>query len=196
MTQKLLGNKGKGLLFILSAPAGTGKTTLVDRLTLEFPCVVMSISFTTRQPRRGEVPGEHYNFVGREEFEKMVADGEFLEHVKLYDDYYGTSRKWVERQQNQGRHVVLVIDTQGAAQLNGLEQAVFIFVAPPSIEELRERLMTRSTESLEMINKRLAWAKHEMEASVHYDYLIVNDNLDVAYAVLKSVLIAEEHRNP
>lgn len=196
MTQKLLGNKSKGMLFILSAPAGTGKTTLIERLTQEFSSVVMSISFTTRRPRPQEVNGVHYNFVDTDTFEKMIAAGDFLEYVQLYGDYYGTSRQWVELERLQGKHVVLVIDTQGAAQLNGEKDTVFIFVAPPSLEELRERLMLRQTEPVETIEKRLAWAHEEMRASSHYDYVIVNDDLETAYQVLKSVLIAEEHKNP
>lgn len=183
----------KGFLFILSAPAGTGKTTLVEMLTKEFPNVVASVSFTTRQPRPNEVEGVHYHFISKEEFLQRIADGEFLEHVELYGDYYGTSRLWVESQLVQGKHVILVIDTQGAELLKS-SKAITIFIAPPSIEELERRLRLRQTETKETIEKRLLWAKKEMDAQKNYDYLIINDDLANAYQALRSILIAEEHR--
>lgn len=189
----LLGNLSKGLLFIISAPAGTGKTTLVQMLTKEFPHVVASISHTTRQPRQGEIEGVHYHFISKKEFVKRIDDGEFLEYVKLYDDYYGTHKLWVENQLIQGKHVILVIDTQGAELLKEMK-AIFIFISPPSIEELERRLRSRQTETKDMIEKRLLWAKKEMEAQKNYDYLIINDDLAIAYQVLRSILIAEEHR--
>jgi guanylate kinase len=189
----LLGNCSKGLLFILSAPAGTGKTTLVQMLTREFPCVVASISYTTRQPRAGEEEGVHYHFISKEGFVQRIAEGEFLEHVELYGDYYGTSRLWVEKQLSQGKHVILVIDTQGAKLLKSTK-TISIFIAPPSIEELERRLRLRETDTKASIEKRLLWAKKEMEAQKNYDYLIVNDDLSNAYQVLRSILIAEEHK--
>lgn len=194
MIPGLLGNLDRGLLFILSAPAGTGKTTLVQLLTRDFPCVVASISYTTRQPRPGEVNGIHYNFITREEFLKRIQAGEFLEHVELYGDFYGTSRLWVEDQLAQRKHVILVIDTQGAELLKDKIPAVTIFIAPPSVEELERRLRLRQTESDDVIEKRLFWAKKEMEAQNNYEYLIVNDDLSSAYQALRSILIAEEHR--
>lgn len=194
MVTALLGNLDKGLLFILSAPAGTGKTTLVQLLTRDFPCVVASISYTTRQPRPGEVNGIHYYFISREEFIRRINASEFLEYVELYGDYYGTSKVWVEDQLAKKNHVILVIDTQGAQLLKNKVKAVSIFVAPPSVEELEKRLKLRKTESPEIIEKRLLWAKKELEAQNHYDYLIVNDDLSHAYQALRSILIAEEHR--
>lgn len=191
---KALGNLEHGLIFIVSAPAGTGKTTLVQRLVAEFPCVVTSVSCTTRKPRPGEINGVHYHFVTVQEFEKKIAENDFLEYAKLYGNYYGTSRSWVQEKQNQGKHVMLVIDTQGALQLLGKIGAKFIFIAPPSLDELRSRLINRQTETPEVIEERLAWAKKEMEAGRFYDYRIVNDDLDTAYDVLRSILIAEEHR--
>lgn len=191
---KLLGNLNKGLVFVVSAPAGTGKTTLVKMLVKEFPCVIQSISYTTRPKRYNESSGDHYHFVTTKAFEKKIRENEFLEYVKLYDDYYGTSRKWVAEKQALGFHVVLVIDTQGALQLVDTFNAQFIFIAPPSLEELKTRLIKRNTDSAEAIVKRLAWAKVEMEASHYYDYKIVNDSLDVAYQTLRSIVIAEEHR--
>jgi guanylate kinase len=184
----------KGLLFILSAPAGTGKTTLVQLLTRDFPNVVASISYTTRQPRPGEVNGVHYYFITKEEFEHRLKAEEFLEWVELYGDYYGTSRLWVEGQLTQKKHVFLVIDTQGAALLKDKIEAVSIFVAPPSVAELERRLRLRQTETNEVIEKRLKWARKELEAQNQYDYLIINDDLSQAYQALRSILVAEEHR--
>lgn len=192
--QKLLGNVQQGLVFVVSAPAGTGKTTLVDKIVQEFPSVVRSVSYTTRLPRLGEVEGEHYHFIKKEEFEEMIEDGLFLEHVKLYDDYYGTSRQWVLEKQRQGKHVVLVIDTQGAMRLRGAFPAVFIFIRPPSLEELSRRLEKRKTETPEALEKRLSWAKFELDEARYYDYQVINDDLETAYQVLRSIFIAEERR--
>ena len=191
---KLLGNLKQGLVFIVSAPAGTGKTTLVDRLTQEFDCVKANVSCTTRKPRAGEAPGLHYHFLSDGEFEKKIAEKEFLEFVKLYGYYYGTSREKVRELQNQGKHVVLTIDTQGALKLKGLIDAVYIFIKPPSIDELRKRLTDRQTETAEVVKERLAWAEKELKAAALYDYVIVNDDLTNAYQVLRSIFIAEEHR--
>lgn len=194
---KLLGNRKKGLLFVLSAPAGTGKTTLVQMLTQEFSCIVESVSFTTRSPRPDEKEGIHYHFIGNTEFEEKIAANEFLEHVELYGYYYGTSKKWVQEQIDNGKHVILVIDTQGGLQMRNLLHAIFIFLKPPSLNELRSRLIKRKTEDPAVIEERLAWSKKEIEDGQHYDYLIVNDDLKIAYEVLKSIVIAEEHRiNP
>lgn len=191
---KVLGNEYQGLLFIISAPAGTGKTTLVQMLTQEFSCIVKSISFTTRQPRSGEIDGVHYHFITESEFEKKIRDHEFLEYVKLYGYYYGTSKKWVQEQQEKGNHVILVIDTQGGLQMRNVMPAIFIFLEPPSLEELSSRLKKRKTEDPQVIEERLAWSKREIEDGKSYDYKIVNDDLKIAYEVLKSIVIAEEHR--
>jgi guanylate kinase len=194
MIDKLLGNLPKGLIFVLSAPAGTGKTTLVRMLRDEFPCVAESISCTTRAPRAGEIPGKDYHFLTVQEFEDKIKSGDFLEHAKVFDNYYGTSKEFVLQQQEKGNHVILVIDTQGALQLRGKIPAIFVFISPPSLQELRERLFKRQTESMEHIEHRLSWAKREMSMAVDYDYHIVNENLHTAYEVLRSILIAEEHR--
>lgn len=186
----------KGTLFVISAPAGTGKTTLVRMLLEEFHHrVVESVSYTTRFPRPNEVPGRDYHFISAEEFQKKISEGEFLEYAQVFGNYYGTSRKAVEAQQEKGKHVVLVIDTQGALQLKDKLEAVFIFISPPSLEELKARLHRRKSESDEAIDHRLSWAEKEMALSGHYSYHIVNDNLKVAYDALRSILIAEEHKN-
>jgi guanylate kinase len=195
MQTKLLGNLDKGLVFVVSAPAGTGKTTLVEMLVGEFPEIVGSVSFTTRLQRDCEIDKIHYNFVTVKEFEDKIAKGDFLEYVKLYDYYYGTSSRAVEELQKQGKHVILVIDTQGALQLKKRNYpATFIFIAPPSREILRKRLLARKTESEAVIEKRLKWADKEIEVAKEYDYCIVNDNLLIAYQALRSVVIAEEYK--
>ncbi|MBN9379031.1 MAG: guanylate kinase [Chlamydiales bacterium 38-26] len=191
----MLNKMEKGLLFIVSAPAGTGKTTLVKKLTQEFPHVISSLSFTTREPRNGEADGIDYNFISKTDFEERVKRGDLLEFVELYGHYYGTSKKWVENQQAQGNHIVLVIDTQGGLLLKKKNvPAVFIFIEPPSLEELKRRLLARKTESLTVIEERLSCVVRELQQGAEYDYRIINDQLDVAYQVLKSIFIAEMHR--
>ena len=195
MAQKLLGNLTQGLVFVLSAPAGTGKTTLVRMLCNEFDSIVESISCTTRAMRYGEVQGKDYHFVSKEIFEEKLRSRDFLEYAEVFGYYYGTSREYVTVQQKAGKHVMLVIDTQGAMKLkeSGFS-AIFIFVSPPSLEELRGRLVKRKTESMKNIQERLQWAEHEMQMRVHYDYEIVNDNLHNAYTILRSIVIAEDHK--
>lgn len=192
--QKVLGNLREGKLFIVSAPAGTGKTTLIEMLTLKSSCIVESISFTTRAPREGEIEGKHYHFVSKEIFEKMIEDGDFLEYVTLYGDYYGTSAKLVELQRQEGKHVILIIDTQGAIQLKEKVSCILIFIQPPSIEILKNRLEGRKTETAEKVEKRLQWAIYELEMVRHYDYCLVNDDLETSLQVLYSIIVAEEHR--
>ncbi len=185
----------KGLLFVISAPAGTGKTTLVRMLCKEFPSVVESVSFTTRKPRPNEVNGRDYHFIDTAQFERKIGEGEFLEHAQVFGNHYGTSRKFVESEQRQGKHVVLVIDTQGALQLMGKIDAIFVFISPPSLKELRSRLLSRKSETEESLERRLSWAEKEMTLAKKYNYHIVNDDLKTAYDVLRSILIAEEHKN-
>ena len=197
MTAKLLGNLPKGKIFVVSAPAGTGKTTLVQMLVAEFPSVVENISYTTRPIRPGEISGVHYHFITENEFEQKIKDQEMLEYATIYGNYYGTSFQSIQELQRMGKHVVLVIDTQGALQL--MEKlkstpAVFIFIKAPSEETLRQRLIKRRTESVESIETRLNWAKKELETAERYDYCIVNDDLAIAYQVLRGIVIAEEHR--
>lgn len=190
---KLLGNHPKGGLFIVSAPAGTGKSTLVRMLCDEFACVVESCSCTTRAPRPSEREGRDYHFVTQEAFDAKIAEGAFLEHVRLFGASYGTLREEVERHQNEGKHVVLVIDVQGARQLREKITATFIFIKPPHMEALHHRLSQRQTESSERIAERLAWAGSELATMGEYDYCIVNDDMQTSYQALRSILIAEEH---
>lgn len=180
----------KGELVIVSAPAGTGKTTLVQMLKKEFPNeVIQSISCTTRKPRPGEVDGRDYVFLTETAFEERVKKGEFLEHATVFGHKYGTLKDAVEAQRSDGQHVILVIDTQGAMELKKKTEALYIFIAPPSIETLEERLKNRKTESPETLKKRLKWAQFEMDQAKHYDYTIVNDDLETAYEALKNIII-------
>jgi len=191
---KLLGNYSRGILFVVSAPSGTGKTTLVRMLQREYDCVQESISCTTRVPRGQEKEGVHYYFLSVEEFERRIQAEEFIEYAKVFGDYYGTSRKFVEEKLEQGYHVFLVIDTQGYLQIKEQLDAVPTFISPPSLEELRSRLIGRKTDTPEQIEERLSWAQGEMKQKVHYDYHIVNDDLEIAYQTLRSIVVAEEHR--
>ena len=192
---RLLGNLEEGLVFIISAPAGTGKTTLVRMLTAEFDCVYESISYTTRSSRPGEKEGMDYHFISVEEFEHKVKSNEFLEYAEVFGNHYGTSAKLVNEMRKAGKHVILVIDTQGAMQLMGRIDAISIFISPPNLDELKKRLLGRKSESEEVVSRRLSWAKKEIETASNYEYHIVNDHLGTAYAVLRSILVAEEHRN-
>ena len=192
---KVLGHIRPGLAFVVSGPSAAGKTTLVAMLCNEFKCVEKSVSFTTRPPRPAEIPGVDYNFISTAEFEEMIRSGDFLEYAKVFDHYYGTSKNLVDTQKKKGNHVILVIDTQGAIQLMGSYDAAFIFISPPSIDELPKRMNFRKSDSKDAIKHRLSWPEKEMSLSSRYDYVIVNEDLQVAYQVLRSILIAEEHKN-
>lgn len=185
----------KGLIFIISAPAGTGKTTLVKMLMDEFHSIVESISFTTRPSRTNEENGKDYHFVSSKEFEKKIKDEDFLEHAQVFGHNYGTSKSALKELTAKGKHVILVIDTQGALKIHKELNAVSIFISPPSLEELRARLHRRRTETDEAIEHRLSWAEKEISLAKKYDYNVVNDHLKTAYDVLRSIFIAEEHRN-
>ncbi|SCA62371.1 Guanylate kinase [Chlamydiales bacterium SCGC AG-110-P3] len=184
----------KGRLIVVSAPAGTGKTTLVRMLVDEFPNVQESVSVTTRAARPNEKEGLDYHFVSQEEFERQIDQDQFLESVQFLGHYYGTSAVAIEQQQRTN-HVVLTIDTQGALKLKDKVTATYVFIRPPSEKELRRRLVERKTESDDVIERRLAWSKKELALAIHYDYIIVNDNLNTAYEILRSILIAEAHHN-
>lgn len=193
--EKLLGSLTKGFVIIMSAPAGTGKTTLSRMLQDEFPCMSESISCTTRPIRPGEIADKDYHFMSKGEFEGKEREGEFLEHVQVFGHHYGTLKEDVDKKLRQGQHVILVIDTQGALNLKKSGyKAVYIFIRPPSLAELRSRLFNRKTEQEEHIEERLAWAVHELEMAEEYDYIVTNDNLHRAYEILRSILISEEHK--
>lgn len=180
----------------MSAPAGTGKTTLAEMVSRAFPSsVVQSISCTTRPPRPGEKDGVDYYFLSKLEFEEKILAGDFLEHAEVFGHYYGTLKRHVEEITSSGKHLLLVIDTQGAIQLQEKILATYVFIAPPSLVELERRLKMRQTDSDEVIRRRLDWAEREIQHADRYDYFIVNEHLHVAFEVLKSIVIAEEHKN-
>lgn len=192
----MLSNSRSGLVFVISAPAGTGKTTLVRLLCQEFPeHICESVSCTTRAKRINEQEGVDYYFLTPDQFDQKLKENAFIEHATVFDHRYGTLRAEITDKTKQGRHVILVIDTQGAMNIKEHLQAVFIFIAPPSLEELERRLRLRQTETEQSLIKRLAWAKNEMLMASSYDYVVVNEDLETAYEVLKSIVIAEEHRN-
>jgi guanylate kinase len=193
-TASLLAPCKPGLIIVLSAPAGTGKTTLVQMLTEEFDEVTESVSCTTRSPRPGEVSGDHYHFLSDAEFNERVATRDFLENVELFGKRYGTSRHQLQEQQDLGKHVVLTIDTVGAMKVREKLDCISLFVSPPSLEILRERLIKRQTETEESLTERLRVAEEEMKLMNRYDYCVVNDKLHTAYQVLRSIVVAETHK--
>ena len=185
----------RGILFIVSAPSGTGKTTLVERLVGLTPGVEISRSFTSRAARAGESHGVDYHFVSRERFEQMREAGQFLEWAEIFGNLYGTGSAETERQLAAGTDLILVIDVQGARQVRGRRvEATTVFVLPPSFEVLEHRLRGRSKDSDAQIRRRLQVAREEVDAFPEYDYIVVNDDLDGAVARLRAIVLAERAR--
>ena len=184
----------RGLLFIVSAPSGAGKTTLVTRLVGRIRGVVKSRSYTSRPPRAGESDGVDYNFIEKASFEQMVAEGAFLEWADVFGQCYGTAAADTERHRAEGRDVVLVIDVQGARQVRQRgDRVVGVFVLPPSFAVLDARLRARSAGDVDEthLTRRLETARREVEAIREYDYIVVNDDLDVCVDRLRSIVVAE-----
>lgn len=182
-------------VFIISAPSGSGKSTLVSRLLNEVDGLEFSVSYTTRSPRGNEVDGVDYHFIERVEFEKRLEKGEFLEHARVFGNYYGTHIGELELARRTGKDLVLDIDVQGAAQLKErIPDAVTIFVLAPSREILEQRLRARSQDSDEVIRRRLADAANEIRNYRLYDYVLVNEDLDLAAETLMSIVRAERVR--
>ena len=183
----------KGLLLVISGPAGVGKGTINLSLISRNSDIRMSVSATTRSPRPGEIDGVHYFFKSEEEFQKMIEDGAFLEYMRVFNThYYGTPKSFVEQELDEGRSVILEIDVQGAMRVKAAyPDAVLIFIAPPSMSELKSRLIHRGTESSEAIERRFETAYHEMELVDRYDYVVVNDILDLAIARTEDIIVAE-----
>jgi guanylate kinase len=185
------------ILFIVSAPSGAGKTSLLRELVPADPRLVMSVSHATRAMRTGEKDGIHYHFVSTAEFEALVERGAFLEYAKVFDNYYGTSEDAVRTQLAQGLDVLLEIDWQGARQVRQrFSDAVSIFIAPPSIEALRERLSKRGQDSAEVVERRMVDARNELSHYLEYDYLVMNDDFGTALAELRAIVAAERLRQP
>jgi guanylate kinase len=178
-----------GALFVVVAPSGAGKTSLLSRLLKDEPNIRLSVSYTTRAPRPGEADGREYHFVDRETFQRMIDNKEFLEHALVHGNLYGTSRKWIEGMLRGDNDVLLEIDWQGARQVRSmLPQMVGIFILPPSLAELRRRLQSRATESPDAIERRLANAREEVSHVLEFEYIIVNEQFDAALADLKQVV--------
>jgi len=185
----------RGIIFVLSAPSGAGKTSLSQRITAQMPDVVQVVTCTTRAPRPGEQDGREYHFLSRQAFEQRIAAGDFLEWAQFNGQLYGTLRQSVEATTAAGQDVLLVIDVQGAAyhRSAGLA-AVFVFVLPPSWEVLAQRLQTRGSESASTQAQRLLVARQELAHYTAYDYVVINDQLDDAVGTLQAIIVAERHR--
>ncbi len=184
-----------GTLFIVAAPSGAGKTTLVGRLLAEDPHVQHSVSFTTRAPRPGEQSGREYQFIDVQRFLAMRERGEFAEWAEVHDNFYGTSRTWLEQRMQEGCDMLLEIDWQGAQQMRRqFPEAVSIFILPPSIAELEQRLRRRGADSEDVIARRVAGALGEMRHVDEFDFVIINNDLDVALGELKAAVRASRLR--
>ncbi len=192
----------QGCLYLISAPSGAGKTSLVQALlSASASCdsakagLCVSISHTTRPMRRGEVNGDNYHFVNESEFKRMQLNGDFLEHAEVFGNYYGTSRNWVNKRLAEGWDVILEIDWQGAAQIQRLvPEAISIYILPPSRNALQERLTTRGQDNAEVIASRMAKAVNEMSHYGQADYLVINDKFDQALADLQAILRSTQLR--
>ncbi len=181
-----------GTLFIISAPSGAGKTSLVKQLVKELDNIQISVSHTTRQQRPGEKDGQDYFFISKQKFENMILDQAFLEHAQVFGNYYGTARQTVAANLNDGKDVILEIDWQGAQQVRSIfPKSESIFILPPSISVLEQRLRNRGQDSEEIIEKRMKAAVAEMQHFAEYDYLVINDIFEQALSDLKSIVIVQ-----
>ena len=186
----------KPLVFIISAPSGSGKSTLVNELLKSVRDLEFSISYTTRAPRGSETDGRQYYFVSRSEFEKMIRDGEFLEHAEVFGNYYGTARRFLQKAEQEGRDLLLDIDVQGAKQIQDkLPGATSIFILPPDRKTLEERLRKRGEDREEVIHRRLVTASREIEDFTRYNYILVNDRLEDSIESLRAIVRSERLRH-
>lgn len=187
--------KREGIILIISAPSGAGKTTLCHNLLKRFPNMRESISYTTRAPRACEIHGDDYFFVSREEFQRMVDEDAFAEWAEVHGNLYGTALATIDEARKNGVDLVLDIDCQGARRLKEqIERCVYIFILPPSMEELRRRLESRSSDPQDIIDRRLERAAGEIREARWYDYIIINDQLDAAFEELSAIVVAHGRR--
>lgn len=185
----------KGVLVVVSGLSGAGKGTICKRLLEKYPDYVLSVSATSRKPRKGEENGREYFFITKEEFEEMIRDGKLLEYARYVENYYGTPREWVEQQLESGKNIILEIELQGAFQVREkIPDAVLIFILPPDMDELKRRLINRGTETMEEIEKRLERAVEEMAFIPEYDYVIVNDEVEKSVDMLHNIVRSEKER--
>ncbi|MGO3019094.1 MAG: guanylate kinase [Anaerococcus sp.] len=185
----------KGFLLVISGPSGVGKGTVLHDLMNTQKNLVYSVSVTTREKRSGEMEGVSYFYKTHDEFEQMIKEDKFLEYAKVHNNYYGTPKEFVENKINEGKIVILEIDVQGALNVKkNYDNGVYIFLAPPSLSELKNRIVRRGTESVEDIKLRLNNAKKELKYIEQYDYLVVNDHLNSAINLVNEIINAEKHR--
>ena len=183
----------QGILIVLSGPSGAGKGTICKELLRSYPNLHYSVSATTRAARAGEVHGTNYWFVSQEEFQEMIAKDDLLEWANVYGNCYGTPRQYVMELLNDGKDVILEIDTQGAMQIkNKFPEGVFIYIIPPSLNELANRIYKRGTDSLESIKTRLSCATFEIDCAQHYNYVVVNDLVEEAVRKISAIITAEK----
>lgn len=184
-------NNKSGTLFIIAAPSGAGKTSLVKALLEQLSNIVVSVSHTTRQPRAGETDAVDYHFSSEADFKTLINNNQFLEYAKVFGNYYGTSRESVESQLAAGNNLILEIDWQGAQQVKSqLRNSVAIFILPPSYRTLRERLVSRQKDALETIEKRMSAAEDEISHYDDFDYAVINDDFETALSELKAIITA------
>ena len=190
--------ENNGVVLVLSGPSGAGKSSLIEKISADIGEYYFSISTTTRPMREGEVEGVHYHFVTYEEFEKDIKEDHFLEHALVHGNYYGTSLKPVREALSAGKLVIFDIDVQGNMAIKNRlgDITTSVFITPPTLSELKSRLMKRSTDTLEVIEKRLDMAKREIQRTAEYDFLVVNDDLDVAADVLRQIAITARLKIP
>jgi guanylate kinase len=185
----------EGLVIVISGPSGAGKGTICKEIVKRKKDLIISVSATTRSPRKKEIEGKNYYFYTEETFKEKIEKNDFLEYAKVYGNYYGTPKSKVIEEIKKGKNVILEIDIQGALQIKeSYPKGIFIFVMPPSMEELKNRITSRGTDSKEVILKRMECAYHELNYAFKYDYVIINDDLEEAVKVVDSILIAENHR--
>ena len=185
----------KGLLLVVSGPSGAGKGTICKALLNKNDQIKLSVSATTRKPRNGEVHGVNYFFIEKEEFTKMIENGEFLEYAQIYDNFYGTPKAAIIECLEKGQDVILEIEMQGARQIKEVyPEGVFIFVLPPSLEELKSRIVGRGTETQEEIEKRFSCAFEEINQIVNYDYFIVNEDIEKSVSDVEAIIYAEKNK--